>query len=67
VAAYRPAHFHDGDAFFPDLSFLQLIFGYRSLEEIGHIRPDCFSERDEAAVLLAALFPKQPSQVTPVA
>ncbi|UCG22640.1 MAG: GNAT family N-acetyltransferase [Chloroflexota bacterium] len=66
VDAYRPAQFFDGDAFFPDLSFLQLLFGYRSLEEIGHIRPDCFPERDEAAVLLAALFPKQPSQVVHV-
>lgn len=68
VGDYRPKHFFDGDAYFPSLSFLQLLFGYRSLEEIGHIRPDCFAERSspEAAVLLKALFPKQPSQVSPI-
>ena len=66
VSGYQPAHFFDGDAYFPDLSFVQLLFGYRSLEEIGHIRPDCYPERDEAAVLLVALFPKRPSQVVPV-
>jgi hypothetical protein len=69
VGDFRPEHFFDADAYFPDLSFLQLLFGYRSVEEIHQIRPDCFIERDspEAAVLLRALFPKQRSHIVPVA
>ena len=49
-------------ASFPDLTFLQLLFGWRSREEIQAGYPDCFTSGDEAGVLLDALFPKQPSQ-----
>ena len=69
VGDYQPVHFFDGDAFFPDHTFLHMLFGYRSLDEINHLRPDCFMGRDkhEAAVLLKILFPKQPSQIMPIA
>ncbi len=50
-------------ASFPELTFLQLLFGYRSLDELRHAFPDCFTRTDEAGLLLAALFPKQPSFV----
>lgn len=54
-----------GHATFPPLSFLQLVFGFRSLAELRAFYPDCYAP-DEAAVLLDALFPKQPSRVIPV-
>ncbi|MEX1158111.1 MAG: hypothetical protein WEC79_04195, partial [Thermomicrobiales bacterium] len=53
-------------ASFPDLSFLQLLFGYRSLAELDAWYPDCRIRTNEARVLLDALFPKQPSFVWPV-
>jgi len=52
--------------FFPGLTFLQLLFGYRSLEELNYAFPDCRARDDEAQVLLTLLFPKQPSQVLPI-
>lgn len=50
---------------FPPLTFLQLLFGYRSLTELMAAFPDC-GGRLEARLLLDALFPKQASDVWPV-
>jgi hypothetical protein len=68
IGTYQPRYFFDGDAYFPDQSFLQLLFGYRSVDEIRHIRPDCLLERDshEAGILLNVLFPTRPSTVVPL-
>ena len=55
-----------GDAAFPDLVFLQLLFGYRSFEELNYAFVDCYPENEEATVLLNVLFPKQTSNVWPV-
>jgi hypothetical protein len=51
---------------FPGLTFVQLLFGYRSLAELDRAFADCFATL-EARLLLNALFPKQPSEVWPVA
>ena len=50
-------------AMFPGLSFLQLLFGFRSLEELEAAFPDCFVRTHEVRALLTALFPKQASDV----
>ena len=55
------------DAGFPDLTFLKILFGYRSLAEIRNGFPDSFARNARAAALVDALFPKQPSLVWPVA
>jgi hypothetical protein len=52
-----------GDAAFPDLVFLQLLFGYRSFEELNYAFADCFPEKEETTTLLNILFPKQTSNV----
>ena len=52
----------EGNAAFPDLTFLQLMFGYRNLDEIRYAYADCWCS-NEAAVLLGCLFPKKPSNV----
>ena len=57
---------HSGDAGFPDLTFLHLVFGHRSLQELRGFYPDCWVDKDEAAGLLEALFPKQHSDLWPV-
>lgn len=67
VAAWVPEPFgHSGDAGFPGLTFLQLLMGYRSLAELKYAFADCWTDGDEAAALLEALFPKQLSDVWPV-
>ena len=53
----------DADALFPDLTFLKLLFGHRSLAELEESRADLYARNAEAAVLLDALFPKKPSNV----
>ena len=54
------------NAVFPGLTFLQLLFGYRSFQELDEAMADCYASGDEARVLLDALFPKAPSDVRPV-
>lgn len=54
------------DASFPALTFLQLLFGYRSLSDLQYSFPDCEIRSEQARVLLTALFPTRPSQVWPV-
>lgn len=64
--AWEPTpHGHSGDAAFPDLTFLQLLFGYRSLDELDDAFADCWRS-DETAGLIKVLFPKKPSNIWPV-
>ncbi len=55
-----------GHAGFPDLTFLQLLFGYRSLAQLRHAFSDCWTQGDDARVLLNVLFPKKQSNPWPV-
>jgi hypothetical protein len=66
AAPMRPSQADPEDAGFPGLSFLQLLFGYRSLADLREQYSDCGVKGDEPAVLLDALFPKRPSNVWPV-
>jgi hypothetical protein len=63
VASWTPERIEAGDALFPDLSFLPLLFGFRSLEEIQSHYPDCSTATDVARALLPILFPKKDSRV----
>jgi GNAT superfamily N-acetyltransferase len=58
-----PAYKNNADASCPALVFLQLLFGYRSLDELRYAFPDVRVEKSEAEVLLNALFPKKFSWV----
>jgi hypothetical protein len=49
--------------FFPEFTFLQLLFGWRAREEIEAAFPDCRTRGDEPPVLIDILFPKLPSHV----
>jgi hypothetical protein len=67
VNPWKPApHGHSGEAAFPGLTFLQLLFGYRSLDELKYAFPDCWTSNDSTHALLESLFPKQVSNVWPV-
>ncbi len=67
VESWRPHPVgHSGQAAFPGLTFLQLLFGYRSLEELKYAFADCGAWSDDVNVILNILFPRQPSNVIPV-
>jgi hypothetical protein len=65
VDAWEPDDW-ESDPAFPGLTFLQLLFGYRSLAELEYAFADCRANGEAARVLLDALFPKQPSHVWPL-
>lgn len=66
VEPWQPTAEEGGDAAFPELTFLQLLFGYRSFEELRYAFADCWPANDRARVLLEVLFPRRPSDVWPV-
>jgi hypothetical protein len=66
VEHWSPSAEERGDAAFPDLTFLQLLFGHTSLEELDHAFADCSPGEGDARVLLGALFPRRPSALWPV-
>jgi hypothetical protein len=66
VGTFERKYLADGDAAFPDLTFLQLLFGYRSFDELSRNFADCYADNAEAAVLLEILFPRRPSSFPPV-
>ncbi len=51
------------DARFPELTFLQMLFGYRSLDELARAFPDIRAKDQQRKVLLRALFPARASWV----
>jgi hypothetical protein len=68
TAGWKPTpHGHSGEAAFPGLTFTQLLFGYRTFQELQYAFPDCLSNENAASTLLEALFPKRASDVWPVA
>jgi hypothetical protein len=68
IEDWQPSpHLDEGNIAFPNLTFLQLVFGYRSYEELHYAFPDCWCDDDEARVLLSAMFPKKTSNIYPVA
>lgn len=63
VEEWKVPHADDPDVAFPDLTFLQLLFGYRDLEELKHAYADCLENSNEARAVMMALFPKKASKV----
>jgi len=66
VEHWSPTVEETGDAAFPDLTFLQILFGYRSLDELDRAFADCSPGEGDARVLLRTLFPRRPSELWPV-
>ena len=60
-----PAYSDIEDAGFPPLVFLQLLFGYRSLDDLRYAFPDV-RVKDRAELVLKTLFPMRPSWVVPL-
>jgi hypothetical protein len=64
VEAWKPDK--EESAAFPGLTFLQLLFGYRSFEELRQAFADCYWSNNEARAVLTSLFPKRLSDVFPI-
>ncbi len=54
----------NANAMFTPYTFLQLLFGRRSLSDLRYMYPDCWTE-DEATAVLETLFPRRYSNVIP--
>jgi len=67
IEAWQPKRGDDGSIAFPDLTFLQLVFGYRTFDQLSDAFADCSVNSDEARAVIEAMFPRQPSNVWPVA
>lgn len=67
IESWKPAPKQEGDAAFPDLTFLQLLFGYRSYAELEYAFADCWCFSEDVRALLNILFPKKLSNVYPIA
>lgn len=67
IELWKPAPDEEGDAAFPGLTFLQLLFGYRSFEELKYAFADCWCASEDVRLLLDILFPKKLSNVYPIA
>jgi hypothetical protein len=63
VEAWQPTQEDWGDAAFPELTFTQLLFGYRSVEDLEYAFADCWVSERRMALVLNALFPKRPSDI----
>lgn len=48
---------------FPNLTFLQLLFGYRDIDALDDAYADLYCQNEFATPLLKAMFPKKPSYV----
>ena len=60
---WKPDHADHGNAGFPMLTFLKILFGYRSFEELKYAFPDCWWFDESTRVLVNILFPKKNSSL----
>jgi hypothetical protein len=67
IESWKPSPEDEGVVAFPGLTFLQVLFGYRSYDELKYAFADCWCENEEARILINILFPKKYSDVFPVA
>jgi hypothetical protein len=63
VESYMPKDNDDGDVLFPELTFIQVLIGYKSFTELSDSLPDCFARNDHGRALAKFLFPRIASNV----
>lgn len=67
IEPWKPSAEDEGVIAFPGRTFTQILFGYRSYDELHQSFADCWCDSDEARTLVNILFPKRYSDVFPVA
>lgn len=63
VVDYIPKDNEDCDVQFPELTFLQVLVGYKSFTELSDSLPDCYARNDHGRALAKFLFPVKASNV----
>jgi hypothetical protein len=66
IEPWKSAPADAGAVAFPGLTFLQILFGYRSYDELHQSFADCWCDNEEVRALINILFPKKVSDVFPV-
>jgi hypothetical protein len=66
IVKLAPDALDEATACFPGLTFLQLLFGYRSMDELHYAHVDCYAKNKESQHLINAIFPKKYSDVWPI-
>lgn len=66
IEAWKPTPGANESAAFPDLTFLQILFGYRSIDELRFSFKDCYMMNNNINVIIRSLFPKRLSDVFPI-
>lgn len=61
IEPFKPQPDQRGDVLFPNLTFLHVLFGFRTVDELNAILKDCYTPNENGRVLTAALFPKRAS------
>lgn len=64
IDSYEPKFWDDADVFFPELTFLQQLFGYRSFEELDYAFGDCYAPKGDVRSLIDTLFPRCASAIS---
>lgn len=67
IEPWQPSTESEGDIAFPGLTFLQVVFGYRSYDELHGAFADCWCDHEDVRVLINILFPKKASNVNGIA
>jgi hypothetical protein len=63
VEPWKPKPKDEGDISFPDLTFLQMVFGYRNYDELNRAFADCWCNHEDVRILMDIIFPKKLSDV----
>jgi hypothetical protein len=66
IESWKPSPEDGGMIAFPGLTFLQVLFGYRSYDELRRSFPDCWGDEEDVHALINILFPKKLSDLFPV-
>ncbi len=67
IEKWKPTPEDEGAIAFPDRTFQQILFGYRSYDELHQSFADCWCNNQEVYALINILFPKKLSDVFPIA
>lgn len=67
IERWKPTPEDEGMIAFPDRTFLQVLFDYRSYDELNQSFADCWCDSEEVRALINILFPKKLSNVLPIA
>ena len=67
IEKWMPSPEAGGDIAFPDRTFLQMLFGYRSYEELHAAFAECWCDHEDVRILMSIIFPKKLSDVFPIA